>query len=212
MSAQLPGYGRAAEQHPAVPGREYHSLDGVLLGLAGDELVPVLAPGGRPADPDLGAVDDAGLPAGTQVVDDLGQGSQPHVGADGAASLGEQGPHLADGPGDGGAVHAEPAGQHVVCGPVTEMDESGQEPVDEHQPMLRTGTDRALSRSGRKRGLVPLVPQRTYLGYEFSDHTSRQAGDPAVSDDRLTCPVSRHPIMINDQALRRLTHNHARAR
>ncbi|MCI0386300.1 hypothetical protein [Streptomyces sp. CNQ085] len=30
------------------------------------------------------------------------------------ASLGEQSPHFADGAGDGGAIHPEPAGQHVV--------------------------------------------------------------------------------------------------
>lgn len=35
-------------------------------------------PGGRPADPDFGAVDEPGLPVGTEVVDDLGQGPQPH--------------------------------------------------------------------------------------------------------------------------------------
>lgn len=44
--------------------------------------------------------------------------------------FGEQGPHLTDGSGDGGAVHAEPAGQHVVRGPMAEMDEGGQEPVE----------------------------------------------------------------------------------
>jgi Obg family GTPase CgtA len=63
------------------------------------------SPGGRPADPDLGAVDDAGLPTRAQVVDDLGQRSQPDDGADRALPLGEQRPHLADGAGDGGTVH-----------------------------------------------------------------------------------------------------------
>ncbi|MEU7297922.1 hypothetical protein AB0A76_32785 [Streptomyces exfoliatus] len=83
---------------------EDHGLDGVLLVLPGDEPVPVLASGGWPADPDLGAVDDAGLPTGAEVVDDFGQCSQPDAGADHASPLGEQGPYFADGPGDGGAV------------------------------------------------------------------------------------------------------------
>ncbi|MEU3855697.1 hypothetical protein [Streptomyces sp. NPDC029554] len=48
--------------------------------------------GGLSADPDLGAVDDAGPPAGAEVVDDLGQGPQPHPGTDGAAALGDQRP------------------------------------------------------------------------------------------------------------------------
>lgn len=45
------------------------------------------------------------------MANNLGEGSQPHVGAEGSSSLREQGPHLADGPGDSRAVHAEPAGQ-----------------------------------------------------------------------------------------------------
>ncbi|GGW65134.1 hypothetical protein GCM10010381_57610 [Streptomyces xantholiticus] len=61
----------------------------------------VLASGGGPTDPDLGAVDDAGRPARAEMVDDLGQRPQPHVRTDGAPPLGEQGPHLTDGPGDG---------------------------------------------------------------------------------------------------------------
>ncbi|MBQ1124296.1 hypothetical protein KBY19_30180 [Streptomyces sp. B15] len=52
--------------------------------------------GGRPPDPDLGAVDDPSLPAGTQTVDDLGQSSQPKARAHSASSLGEQRSYLAD--------------------------------------------------------------------------------------------------------------------
>lgn len=92
------------------------------------------------------AVDDPGLPAGAEVVDDLGQGSQPYTGGDGAALLGEQGPHFADGAGNGGAVHAEPAGEHIVRGPVAQIDEGGQEPVDEDEPVLLTGAHRPLPR------------------------------------------------------------------
>lgn len=159
------------------------------------------AAGSRPADSDLGAVDDAGLPTGADMVDDLGEGPQPHSGADGAPSLGEQGEHLADGPGDGGAVDAEPAGQHVMRGGVTEMYERGQETVDEHQLMLRAGAHRPLPWPGRELGLVPLVPQRAYLGNEFSNHNSRQARDPPVTDDRCTRRVPHHMTMIDDQEL-----------
>jgi hypothetical protein len=59
------------------------------------------------------------------MVDDLGQRPQPHIGADGAASLGEQGPHPTDGPDDGGAVYAVPESQHVMGDPVTKMDQHG---------------------------------------------------------------------------------------
>jgi hypothetical protein len=124
---------RTAEEDAAVAVRDNHGLDRVLLALAGDELVPVLAPGRRAPDADLGSVDDASLPAGSEVVDDLGQCPQPHTRADGAPSLGEQWPHLADGT---GAVHTEPAGQHVMSDGMAQMHECGQEPVDEHQPVL----------------------------------------------------------------------------
>ncbi len=60
-------------------------------------------------------------------------------------------------------------------GGVTEMHERGQETVDEHQPVLRAGAHCPLPWPGRELGLVPLVPQRSYLGNEFSNHSSREA-------------------------------------
>ncbi|MFE3168955.1 hypothetical protein [Streptomyces sp. NPDC059224] len=69
---------------------------------------------------------------------------------------------------------------------MAKMDVRRQKPGDEHEPVLRTGTDRTLPRSGHEHGLVPVVPQRTYLGYEFSDHCGRQARDPPVADDCFT--------------------------
>ncbi|WP_405576255.1 hypothetical protein [Streptomyces sp. NBC_01092] len=54
-------------------------------------------------------MDDPGLAAGAKVLDDLGESAQADARRDSAAPLREQGPHLADGAGDGGAVHAEPA-------------------------------------------------------------------------------------------------------
>lgn len=153
MSAQLPGLVGLQNSTRPSPSVCTRGRDGVLLALAGDEPVPVFAPGGRPPDPDLGAVDDPGPTPGAEVVDDLGRRPQPHAGTDGAASLGEQGPHFADGAGDGGAVHAESAGEHVVCGSVAEVHEGGQEPVDEDQPVLRPapiarfrGRDASLAR------------------------------------------------------------------
>lgn len=113
------GPGRAAEQHATVAIRDDHGLDRVLPALAGDERLPVLAPEGRAADPDLGAVDDAGLAFGTKMVDDIGQGSQPKTRCHRASALSQQRSHLADSPRDRGAFHAEPAGQHVMRDSVT---------------------------------------------------------------------------------------------
>lgn len=114
--------------------------------------------GGGPADPDLGAVDLPGLPAGAEVLDDLGEVSERDTGRDGAAPLGEQRPHLADDTGDRGAVDAEPVGQHVVSGTVAKVNEGGQEPVDEDQLVLCTGADGPLPRPGLQSRLVMLAP------------------------------------------------------
>jgi hypothetical protein len=135
------------------------------------------------------------------MVDDLGQGPQPHTRADGAPSLREQWPHLADGTSDGGAVHPEPAGQHVMSDGMAQMHERGQEPVDEHQPVLRTRAHSPLPRPGRELGLVSLVPQRPYRSDDFSDHVSRQAGDPPIADDRCTRRIPHHTTMIDDREL-----------
>lgn len=132
--------GRAAEEHPAVAIRDDHGFHRVLLALAGDELVPVFAFGSRASDSNFDAVDDAGLPAGAEMVDDLGEGPQPHSPADSAASPGQKRPHLTDDPGDGRTADAEPAGRHVVHDGVTQMHGHGQETVNEHQLVFRTGT------------------------------------------------------------------------
>ncbi|MFF3747472.1 hypothetical protein [Streptomyces kronopolitis] len=55
---------------------------------------------------------------------------------------------------------------------MAEMDERGQEPVDELQSMLSTGTHGPLPRPRDKPGLVLLVPQRAYLSDDFCDHLS----------------------------------------
>lgn len=47
-------------------------------------------------------------------------------------------------------------GHSTSCvAPVRQMGQGGQEPVDEHQLVLRTGTNRTPSRSGRECRLMP---------------------------------------------------------
>jgi hypothetical protein len=86
-------------------------------------------------------------------------------------------------------------------GGVTEVDEGGQEPVDEDQPVLRAGAHSTLPRPGGEPGLVPLMPQRTQLCDEFSDHVGRQARDPSVAGDRCTYRASDRTTMIGDREL-----------
>ncbi|MFD9248280.1 hypothetical protein ACFV0D_41520, partial [Streptomyces sp. NPDC059556] len=84
---------------------------------------------------------------------------------------------------------------------MAKVHEHGQESVDEHQPVLRTGAHSALPRPRGQLGLVTLMPQRPHLGNEFSDHIGRQARDPAVADDQCTSRVPHHPTMINHLGL-----------
>lgn len=65
-----------------------------------------------------------------------------------AAGLGAQalvvgvGGDLADRTGDGGAAHTEPAGQDVVGDAVAEVDERGQESIDEDELVPGPGSHR----------------------------------------------------------------------
>ncbi|MFF3379338.1 hypothetical protein ACFYXF_41090 [Streptomyces sp. NPDC002680] len=81
------------------------------------------------------------------------------------------------------------------------MVESGQQAVDEHQPVLRAGASGLLPLPGGKLGLVAFMPQRADLGDKFSDHIDRKARDPLVADDQCTSRVPHYAIMINVQEL-----------
>ncbi|WP_186568476.1 hypothetical protein [Streptomyces sp. T12] len=67
---------------------------------------------------------------------------------------------------------------------MSKMDECGQEPVDERQPVFRACAHGPFPRPGGEPGLVTLVPQRTYCSDEFSNHLS------------WTRPVIRRSLMI----------------
>jgi hypothetical protein len=68
--------------------------------------------------------------------DDVRERSQPQSALDAAASVGEQGPDLADRARDRGAIDTEPARKDVVSDTVPKVDQGGQEPVDE-SPVTR---------------------------------------------------------------------------
>ncbi len=97
-----------------------------------------------------------------------------------------------------------------MSNPMAKVHERGQEPVDEHQPVLRAGTHGTLPRPRGQLGLVPFMPQQAYQGDEFSDHTGRQPRDPAIADDHRTSHSP--PGHGRPSGTRRLTANRARAR
>lgn len=104
------------------------------------------------------------------MVDHLGERAEPKAGSDGAAPLGQQRPYFTDRARDGGAIYVEPAGQYVVGGAVAEVNQRGQEPVDEDKLVLGTAADSSAAGTRGECRLVPLVPQRADLRYEFGDH------------------------------------------
>ncbi|MFI0013662.1 MULTISPECIES: hypothetical protein [Streptomyces griseus group] len=81
---------------------------------------------------------------------------------------------------------------------MAEMDEGGQEPVDEREPVHRTGAHSTLSRPRSQLGLVTFVPQRTQIGDEFNDYIGRKPCDPTVVDDHCTSHVPQHSTITND--------------
>jgi hypothetical protein len=79
------------------------------------------------------------------------------------------------------------------------MNQGGEQPIDEHQTVLRTGAYCSLPLPGGEPGLVVLVPQRADLNNEFSNHFGCQASDPPVASDHCTSRIPHHTTMINNQ-------------
>lgn len=98
-----------------------------------------------------------------------------------------------------------------MSGAVAQIHQRGQQPVDEDEPVLRPGSHRPPPRPSREPSVMLLVPQRPYLGDEFSDHIRRQPGDPVLRHDQLTRPSPYHD-QCNEQPGRRATANRARGR
>lgn len=134
------GLNLTAEQHTPLGVRPHHGLYCVLLDLVGDKFVPVLAACGWVAS-DLRTVDDPGPPLDAQVLNDLGQGTQPDVPRNGAARRASWDRTSLDGAGDDGEVYAESAGPHVVSGARPQTHQGGRQPVDEIDflPLLKEG-------------------------------------------------------------------------
>ena len=82
--------GLSAEQQLPIRVGEDQRLDGVGPGSARDEALATRPTRRRAAHSNLGGIQQAELPAGAQVGDDVGQGAQPDPAFDGATALGQQ--------------------------------------------------------------------------------------------------------------------------
>ncbi|GGY19063.1 hypothetical protein GCM10010358_82530 [Streptomyces minutiscleroticus] len=85
----------------------------------------------------------------------------------------------------------------MLCGAMAQAHQSGQQAVDEDEPVPRPRSHSPLPRPSREPSLMLLVPQRPYLSDEFSDHHGREPRDPLLRHDQLTRP-STHQGQFNE--------------
>lgn len=137
-------------------------------------------PGRGPADLDFGGVQPQLNTFGLSVCEHIRQGPQPQVGpvGDRASPLGQQPSYLAARTGEGGAVDAEQQPQRRMRQIVPQVNQRGHEPVDEHQPMLDTGSGLALPGPATSFVTTPLdhgLPRTSQL---LNQRSEMPAGDP----------------------------------
>ena len=80
--------------------------------------MPTGLTGRRAAHPDLGGIEQADLPAGAPVGEDIGQGAEPDSALHGATTIGQQRADLPDGSGDRRVGDPGAAGQHSMGDPL----------------------------------------------------------------------------------------------
>lgn len=136
---------RSAEQHPPLSASEHQGFHGIPLALSPGEPVPIDPPCSRSADSNRGGIQDRVLPAGAEMVDNLGQRGQPLSLADPAAALDQKGPGLADGPSDRGTIDLEPCRQHIVRRDLTQVHQRRPQPIHKHESVLGTRPERAAT-------------------------------------------------------------------
>ncbi|MGC4897673.1 hypothetical protein, partial [Micromonospora sp. DT31] len=103
-------------------------------------------------------------------------------------------------------MDTEPGGHDVVGQPVAEMDQGGQQPVNELEPVLGACSDAATAGSRTEPVMVLCPPPRLQLGDQVLNHGAGQARQPPVRQDRST-----HHDANNDHQCSRIC-NHARGR
>jgi hypothetical protein len=109
-----------------------------------------------------------------------------------AASLGEERPHLADGPSDGGAVNTERTGEHVRAGGTPEMHERRQ--IVKKDFWLRLGDEAGMVGSVRPlrsllMGWVVVAGWCACLAIQVA--TVAVGGDLPKGQQRFTTSVAR---------------------
>ena len=79
---------------------------------------------------------------------------------------------------------------------MAQVDQGGQQPVDEHQPMPGAGPDRPLTWPIGQACLPARLPSRPELDDQLSEDLREQSGHPAFSDSGGTGQAPRHPTTL----------------
>lgn len=148
-------------------------FDGVLLAFAGDERLAPRTVGLRAPDLGLGPVEPQLNALRLGVGEDVLQRLQPQAGPVGHSETTgcRQRADLADGRGDGGAIHLEELGEHHMRQLMAQMDQGDQQPIEEDQLGLSAGTLRppTLPAPGlAERGLPRSLPCRGEFGEQLA--------------------------------------------
>jgi hypothetical protein len=140
-------------------------------------------------------------PAGVGVGDHVGQRPQPQAGLvwHGKATASQQRPDLADGAGDGRAVHAKQHRQGLVRELQAQVDQGHQHAVAEGQPVVGAGAAGAaapMATAVGQPGLVLGGPGAGQLGDEVAEVLPGDAGEARMGQGRTDPCWSSHPGMI----------------
>jgi hypothetical protein len=97
---------------------------------------------------------------------------------------------------------------------VAQMDQGGQQPVGEDQPVPGAGADRPSARPIGQACVPARLPARSQLRDQLGQDLPRQSGHPAIGDSGGTGKSARHittlPVLHTARSSRRA--NHARGR
>jgi hypothetical protein len=96
--------------------------------------------------------------------------------------------------------------------PVAQVHQGGQQPVDEHQPVPGTGSDRPPARPIGQACLLTRLPARSQLGDQLGQDLPGQSGHPAIGDSSSMGQAPRHPTTLLRPLRASRPADHARGR
>ena len=95
---------------------------------------------------------------------------------------------------------------------VAQVHQGGQQPVEKHQPVPGTGSDRPLPRPIGQPCLLTRLPAQSHLGDQLGQDLPGQSGHPAIGDNGGTGEAPGHTTTLPCPSRASRPANHARGR